>query len=337
MKIVHPQQRKHLIAIQKKRLRRLWKRRRRCAAKRRQESHRSPPWWTDDIKAPRIFDILDPENRGDLLHFIETISNAAAKTHAKIRLDFYHTEKMVVSGTLLFRAHMTKLCQQYPATVFKCSKPKSRKISEVLTKIRLLALFSQDFHVNPHHSDVIHWNLAEGKGADGEKFESILGAYDGTLSPRLSKGLYLGITEAMTNTRHHAYPIKTQGTEWWMFSQERHGWLTVAICDLGVGIPATLPDKQPYTWAVIKRAFNGKATDAKIMETAIRLKRTRTHHGHRGKGLTQLANVVDQTQHDSSFFIYSGKGCYAKSNKKVILHDYESPISGTVITWKLPL
>jgi hypothetical protein len=333
MRLIFKQQKKRCLSIRKKQLRRARKLRLRSLHK-----PKNVQWWTDDITAPKVFGILDNDNRNDVIHFISSIKAAAQKRGAAIRLNFKDTEKMYADATLLFKASIEQICQQHPALKIKCAPSKKiPRINEVLTQIRLLHRLGQTFHIKPTDETVIHWRTTEGKGADGEKYEPILGSYDTALDAKLSEGLYLGLTEAMTNTCHHAYPDGLPDTEWWMFSQIKNDWLTVAICDLGVGIPATIHIKQPLVWKVIHRAYKGKATDANIMDATIRLKKTRTRKGYRGKGLTQLANVVDRAQNGAGFFIYSGKGCYAKSSRGVKLYDYKTSIGGTVITWRLPL
>jgi hypothetical protein len=122
---------------------------------------------------------------------------------------------------------------------------------------------------------------------------------------------------------------------WWMFSQERDGYLTVVFCDLGVGIPTTLPVKKPKWWQKIVSL--GKAdSDAEIIRGAVDMSLSRTGKHYRGKGLRQLLEVV-QGHPDGAIRIFSNRGCYTFNHGRASVRDYGDSIMGTLIQWKLPV
>lgn len=256
-----------------------------------------------------------------------------------------HLEKtrvIISDAGILLRANLsTIVAKKNKQIVIKCAPSKTDKINEVLTQIKILELFNQNFDITPNHEEVVYWNLAEGHGADGEKYEEILGSYDGTIAKTLLKSFYLGLTEAMTNTRQHAYTTDGLNNpdlpEWWMFSQEKDGRLSVVFFDLGMGIPETLPKKQPSIWQKIVNSRKDSDGDAEIIEGAIRFKKSSTSLEHRGKGLSQLEDVINNVE-DAVFYIYSNNGCYSlrnKGDKKLI--NYNESINGTLINWSVPI
>ncbi len=102
---------------------------------------------------------------------------------------------------------------------------------------------------------------------DGQRALELLGDLDDRLPSRLQRGLYDGIVEAMTNANHHAYEqIRDDGLrhedlqkEWWMFSQVRENRLSVSFCDLGIGIPRSLPLKRKTLWAQLLLSNPGRS------------------------------------------------------------------------------
>jgi hypothetical protein len=160
----------------------------------------------------------------------------------------------------------------------------------------------------------------------------------------LSRGLYLALTEAMTNCHHHAYisvrqdglGIQDTNRDWWMFSQERDGMLTVVFCDLGVGIPSTIPVRKPDLLTRLKTLFGRYPTDAQVIEEAVRDSVSRTGKAYRGKGLNQLVDVIRKT-HGASLLLLSNRGLYVARPGHVETRDYSGSILGTVILWAVPL
>lgn len=217
----------------------------------------------------------------------------------------------------------------------------------MLQQIGVFRFLRYSKHVNVGmHDDVVHWRFATGHGAQGEKYEDILGSYDGRIAAALSSKLYEGLTEAMTNAHHHAYIASRQDglevqediKDWWMFSQERNGQLHVVFCDLGVGIPETLSEKHPSTWRKLLAAFGADGVDdAKVIREATKLERSRTGQHYRGRGLCQMVKAVTNNFH-GSISIYSNRGCYivhSREREKLVTHD--KSILGTIIAWAVPI
>ena len=148
----------------------------------------------------------------------------------------------------------------------------------------------------------------------------------------------------MTNTRQHAYPDlepdkgfdSSENNEWWMFSQEKDQALSVVFCDLGIGIPTSLPHKKPGLWRKISKKFGGTPNDSEVIKEAIQYSKSRTKSSHRGKGLKQLTGILEKTT-GGMLHLYSNHGCYSSINGEIELNNYKDSIHGTLIAWSVPL
>lgn len=250
---------------------------------------------------------------------------------------------MISDGTLLFMSELRRLIKHTGGQVkFTFKAPKSGKICQVLQQIGFCDLLGVKSHVEPVDDDVVSWRYAHGSQVEGNKYEDILGEYDGEIAPALQEKLFTGITEAMTNVANHAYDLKRDdkldvddnSKEWWMFSQEKDGYLSVVFCDLGAGIPRTLPIKHPNLWQRIIRI--GKSTDGEAIDYAVRDSKSRTHEAHRGHGLGQITRVIESI-HGAEVAILSNKGTYSHVGGKKRIASYSHSILGTLICWKVPL
>lgn len=215
-------------------------------------------------------------------------------------------------------------------------------MQQVLKQIQLFDLFRYRKRIIATFKNVRHWRYATGHCVDGEKYESILGAFEGQVADALLDRLFRGITEAMTNCHHHAYILPRQDglsvqpamKDWWMFSQENDGYLSVVFCDLGVGIPTTLPVKRPGLWKRI--TGRGQVGDGEVIKQALEDSKTRTGKSYRGKGLKQLLEAAQMFE-GGSLRIYSNGGCYTYERGQEKVREFGNSILGTLIQWKVPI
>lgn len=297
------------------------------------------------LLAPKMFDIDNSRTREKLLSFLSKLrSHVANGKGADLTIDFTETSKLWASGTLLFKAELCRLRRITNQRLrIRCIPPRKQKSAEVLKQTGVFKLLGYKSAVVPTYPDVVHWRCANGNQVDGAKYDEVLGQYDGNIPQAVANGLYLGLTEAMTNCHHHAYiaPRKDglnqvdEPKDWWMFSQERDGRLSVVFCDLGVGIPETLPIQQPGLWQRIKTVF-GAPTDADAIDEAIKESRTRTLKHYRGKGLKQLVDVIEKTP-GAVLALHSNQGRYTYRNGNSAKENFDGSIRGTLISWSVPL
>ncbi len=306
----------------------------------------------DIIQAPQVFSIQQDPPRNNLLKFIDRLRRKIMIDQRSVRINFSTTERMFADGTLLFYAELDRLNRIKPPGIkIKAIPPRNKKVSEVLKQIGIYNIVGQPrYPIHPSSDDVVHWRKATGKEVVGEKYNDILDRYDGIIPEELTTKLYIGITEAMANCVHHAYidkredgiDIENLERRWWMFSQSRNKELSVVFCDLGVGIPKTLPKTKQDLWKKIVSLVPGKKTeDGTIIKEAVEDSRSRTGESHRGKGLSQLVDFIhDQGKMNKSrVTIFSNFGAIQKiaGEEGYTVKNYGESIFGTLIQWTMPI
>ena len=305
---------------------------------------RKPYTPADRYYAPYTVTIDTPEPRAELLHLLSQLrEHFKNKRETPLVIDFSRTHQFVCCGTLLLLAELNRLIDYAGGTVkLRCTEPANERASQVLKQVGIYNLCSNKCAVNPDMDDVVHWKVAHGEVVDNSLCAPTIEGYQGQLGAEMTDELLGGLGEAMTNVIHHAYDTPRQdgldfkcNTEWWMFSQVRHGELTVAICDLGVGIPATLPLKRPTMWQrLIHRTPT--PTDEDCIREAIVEGVTSTRLDERGYGLGNIVSVVEGTP-GGVVMVYSNSGRYDALEHSPYPRNYSDSIMGTMILWKVPM
>ncbi len=296
------------------------------------------------IRAPEVFSLLDRDQRSDVVRFINKLKEAHGN-RSNMLIDFSSTRKMIADGTLLFRAELCRLVKnKIPSQKIQCKLPHNERIKQVLKQTDILSLVDYRGNISPNLPDVVHWRTANGSNTDGSKYEPVLGNYEGYVAEAMLTGLYVGLSEAMTNTSQHAYieprgdSLKLRGPDegWWMFSQSKGGYLYIVFCDLGIGISRSLPKVKPSLVARILK-LRSEIKDCEYIKVAIEDSLTRTKLTHRGKGLGQIARTLSGVS-DAKLIIHSNKGCYSyRQGSEPRVWDFKDSIMGTMISWSLPL
>ncbi|TLS68160.1 hypothetical protein FEF65_03965 [Mariprofundus erugo] len=295
------------------------------------------------LEAPKIFCAYNDKARCELLDFLAKLRNQV-RAGGRTLIDFSNTTKMNAGGVILFKAEVDRLIRHFGIkSSIRCKAPKSAKVKQVLQKVGVFDALKFPSNIVPKHSDVVHWNCAHGTMADGEKYEDVLGGYDGTIAQAVHSELYKGITEAMANSVHHAYigmrkdglQLKEEANDWWMFSQEREGKLNVVFYDVGIGIPESLPRTRPSLWEVMQR-FRFTKKDSEIIKFAAGAGKSRTEKKYRGKGLPQIVSTIHKIK-GSNLIVMSNRGALVLNNGEKKSIDYKKSIYGTLIMWEVPL
>ncbi|CAD85292.1 MULTISPECIES: hypothetical protein [Nitrosomonas] len=301
------------------------------------------------IVAPKIFDINKNENRGNLTIFLGKLRKYFTHNGShEITIDFTQTEKFIAAGTLLFYSELAYLKQFINnETRLRYIPPKNPKAFEVLIQIELYKLCGirkpKSKNANKY-DDVLNWKVACGNVVNNEQCAPTIEAYEGQLAEPLIDGIFKGLAEAMTNTVHHAYAeIREDGlnhkpskNNWWMFSQARDGELTVVFCDLGIGIPRSLPKKHPSIFH--KMLSLGKISDHQCIASSVELNATSTKMPGRGKGLGNIIEIASKNK-AGGVIIYSNKGMYrlGPDATEPFSRDLKNSILGTIICWNVTL
>ena len=265
-----------------------------------------------------------------------------------VHLDFSYTRTLTVEGALLLAAEVDRTVQLARfASPLTCTPPKANKARQVLQQIGLFERIGHTIDVRAESEDVVHWRTAKGGPTDAEVAGEFVEPYQGSMATAASRGLYAGMVEAMTNSVDHAYTgRRADGYDhmpvfnWWLFSQEREGMLTVVLCDLGIGIPKSLPLTQEATLLQgVLSHLSGANSDARAIQAALEIGKTQTGKAQRGKGLADILRVVDRSD-DGQLFILSNRGGYSRRKHAGEVTDgtfrLKSSICGTIIGWRIP-
>lgn len=304
-----------------------------------------------NIKAPKVFELRNKKHHKKLMSFILKIRAHVLTHNRKIRIDFSITESMVVCGTLRFFAELNLIKKEKGSlNLITCTYPKNNRVAQVLQHLGILKMLNRNCSITPDRDDVINWKTASGENTDATRVGEILETQS-NLPRKKSKNLYRGVSEAMTNVSQHAYlDIKETSKHkgWWMFCKEENDQIFVAFCDLGVGIPITLPqslekNNEKKLFAQVWNKFfpnRKKLTDGELIRAAIEVKRSRTKKSHRGKGLLDMIKVIEKTK-CGNLAIFSNRGIYQYEFDNLSAlestRNYKDSILGTLILWSLPL
>lgn len=158
--------------------------------------------------------------------------------------------------------------------------------------------------------------------------------------------LQRGVSEAMLNALQHAYPethrdFKDVGDRWWLtghYHQPTRN-LSIMFCDLGVGIPATLPRKHTaeHLRSFISVLPGVKPDDGAMIFAGMRVGRSSTQKQHRGKGLNDLRGFIDKAgAGELKIYSRAGEYSYTSSNEEPYKTN-DTPVQGTLIVWTVPI
>ncbi len=165
----------------------------------------------------------------------------------------------------------------------------------------------------------------------------------------VARTIFRALSEAMTNVTHHAYHRKSYAHartanqvagRWWMMATVnlRRDLFSLVFYDAGVGIPKTLP--RTHTIEKIREVLSVlpflNPDDGQMIEAAMALGRTRTELDNRGKGLLDLARLIDQVQ-QGEMRIFSRHGCFAYTPRGSRATNHDGFVEGTLIEWQLSL
>lgn len=307
-----------------------------------------------DIYMPRVLSIYNKAHRERTLESLLKFRELIIKNkHDRIVFDFREVRFVFADAVLLLYSEIDRILEsglfkgkmrfKLP-TIDHSDKDLENisKVRQVLKHVGLLDLVGQNLKIATKRQDVVHWRVAKGKKSEGSKTESILEVVDKHLGGKVSRRFYTGMTEAMTNTHHHAYEedrldglgINIGG--WWMFMQHLENKLSIIICDLGMGIPRSLPRTHSQLWVELLKKFID-IDDGLSIDFAVQAGSTSTELSNRGKGLKKMVGIVDDIP-NSSLIIYSNRGVYVKNRTVSVMHaDYRDSILGTLISWTVEI
>lgn len=297
------------------------------------------------LRVPHTLGLHEVDIRDELLRLLTNLRNAVLNGGNGVRLDFSQTSRIYPAGGLLLVAELDRVLKlSSKPDLLRCKPAVSGCLADqVLKQIGVYHCLGHSSSSSASDPSVVHWRHASGLKAEGQEAGSMLDNCDGELAPALRSSLYRGITEAMTNAVQHAYIAGRRDglnrlgeRRWWLFSQQREGFLYIVFCDLGIGIPASLPILHKGARKFLA-SFRRDRADLEAIRLAAELGRTSTSEPNRGKGLPEILDAARKSEHGSCV-IYSNRGQFGfASGGRAVENQFSSSILGTLIEWRVPI
>lgn len=273
----------------------------------------------------------------------------------RVKLDFGATHRVTAEAMLLLRAEIDRVRVTMPAgAALSATPPRSARVAQVFAQVGFAAALGLPPGPPPERDDVIHWVAMSGDQLDAAELAAeIERAAPPTGATAAAQRTYAGLTEAVVNSLEHAY-IEPRGdglphhptTKWWMLAQLRDGHLAIGVCDLGIGIPRSLPLRHDLgrvrSWLDLAvTALGADHPDSRAIHAAFAVGKSRTGASHRGRGLRDTLRVLEQ-HGQGMLVIVSNRGVYSHELSGSAAPSVQSitlprSISGTLTFWRLPL
>jgi hypothetical protein len=282
-----------------------------------------------------------------LVGFLAALRSAFGRPTQALCLDFSGTVQLFPEGLLLVYSELDRLLAHYPDKTLRCIPSYDATVDGVLEHLGVYGMLNHRSAAAPCGEHVVGWKVHYGEDVDGAVFGPPLAALG--LRTDHTRDLFKGVSEAVTNVRHHAYLADRQdglnlpaGRKWWMFIHESDERLYVAVCDLGIGIPRSLPrwhGREAVAHALRVMFGRRRYNDGMMIKAALRLRRSRTEAGHRGKGFSDIIAALN-TMPASRMTIFSNHGALAYNPSpqlpSIKVRGFKGSILGTIIAWQFP-
>jgi hypothetical protein len=324
------------------------------------------------VDAPVKLDLYSPKNHRAFVMFLQNIVQTV-RTNDKTFINLRHCTRITAAAGLLLVAEVDRLKKAFPLKSIKCINPETPKngpgksdanlVESALNQIGFYKIIGQENNKIASAGSVKKWRQLSGASADGTLASSLLQTLSTEVSPQVLKKLYRGAIEAIANCVEHAYPTARQDglniddPRWWMLVGRDEAHLTIIVCDLGVGIPSTLPTKHEASFLSSLKTLLGVtgSTDSEMIRISTHIKETRTKLSNRGKGGKDFRSMP--ANFPSSYLaIRSNKGAFfitgkehapfkGVSSRKYVpgtdrsesMIEHENSIRGTLIEWAIPI
>lgn len=330
--------------------------RRESRFKRRLKKYKNKPQTSKEnkphpIQAPEFIELRNETSHKETCEFIDTIRHRAIDG-LPIEIDFTKTKRVYTCGTLLLLAEIDRLRRILGEKLdIKANYPGDLTVEKVFQQIGLLKLLGLQERQSITEDDktVYNWRAATGTAVDLMLADPMFRGIKEKL-PVGYRSIVRGVEEAMTNVIHHAYELPrndrldqypaSKEKRWWVFAEVLDGWLHVVMCDLGIGIPRSLPT----TWTeavagIMSLQISGKRKNTALVKRSFKVGKTRTELRHRGKGLKdirQAAIALKGTLWLTTNQVQLGYD-FSKDKPSATSGYYDESIMGTIIQWSIPL
>lgn len=309
-------------------------------------------------KAPEVF--IDVPESIDLWSAhdstCELVNNVVASVRQgnRVCLDFQRVTRIRPSALTYLLAAIHRLRLEHGDVCVTGTYPDSPKVERQLSEsgfYRLLRVKRRSESPAPSKA-VRYIEFKSEQEISGETIADLRNELlrDDLRMPRqIARTIFRALSEAMTNVNHHAYyqksfqraqALRSLRGRWWLMGSLHvpRNMFSIVFYDAGVGIPKTLPRTQ--TIEKIRQVLSLLPAfvpdDGQMIEAAMALGRTRTMLDNRGKGLLDLARLIDDVG-GGEMRIYSRTGSLVYKANGSQVQNHRNFVEGTLIEWQLPL
>lgn len=287
----------------------------------------------------------------ETIGFLEKIKTVARGLNGHFFVDFTSAEQVTPAGALMLVAAFDRWRETLPDQRLKAVSLQKWN-PDVRRKLKEMGFFEVlgsgcDIE-DDAPSDADHYlPFLTGHGSEGDQAKALRKSIE-SLGPELadSGALYDGLVEAMTNVKQHAYAEGEGVKRWWMSASVNvaKNKLTVMFLDHGAGIPTTLPRSRMWEQArgfLARLGADNFQDDARLIQAALSVERSRTGHDYRGNGLRQdIKGYIESHEARGRLRILSRRGrCVYEKDvgglEKMDVSRLETPLRGTFLEWTI--
>lgn len=299
------------------------------------------------IKIPAVVSLSSKATHRALTAKLGDLRQAFREGGGRICVDFSETRSLMPEGMLLLYSELHMLAERFPNQPLRCVPSNTRRVSQVLQHLGIYKKLGYSSGLTIDREDVNQWQTCHSDWVDVEQAGQMIEGYESYMAftREQSKLMFRGVSEAITNVKNHAYSRRRKdglhGDEkqnWWMFCRESDDALYLCVCDLGIGIPRSLPPA--YTREVMARVLSEasggrKPHDGTMIAAAVELSRSRTLLANRGKGFRDMLSLAEGMP-GSQFTVLSNRGLYMYKHGRQKTMNFRDSILGTIVIWRLP-
>lgn len=301
------------------------------------------------VESPKKINLSD--NYVETIEFLRRVKFVADELHGRFHVDLTSVEEITPAGALVLVAtfdrwrEMVRERRLKPVALAQWNPEVRRKLREMGFFEVLNARCHIDDKAGPN--DDRYLPFLTGIGSEGDQAKLLRRKIE-EFGPELADrgALYDGLVEAMTNVKHHAYGEGEAIRRWWMSASVNvaNNRLTVMFLDHGLSIPATLPRSKVWEQArgwLAKLGADAFKDDARLIEAALSIEKSRTGHEYRGNGLRQdIRGYIETHEAKGRLRVLSrnGKCVFEKSaggEESMRVERLPSPLLGTFIEWTI--
>jgi hypothetical protein len=303
------------------------------------------------IDLPTTFDLYT--NTEETLKVMNDFRAIVDKNNPKLnRLNFDKMRNINSSSALMLAAEIDVWNSKAEHKLHARHKTWNNEIKALLCEMGFFELLG----MTPINNEKIDKNTTflqfiSGQKSEGHKAKELREKIEKVIGKELEEKTHLfeGLSEAFTNTTHHAYDQPhNEYDKWWITASYKKddGKLIVSMYDRGKSIPKTI---HKYSrWNEVETYLNVDflKNHSRLIEATMKVSfkskgetRTTTKQSNRGKGFKQLLDFIKD---NGKLTIISGKGfcIFTVNGDKLSVTRNKSlkyHLKGTLIEWEINL